>query len=92
MLPSSSRVLNVPALLLSGVLALSLGLNGWLLACWPESEANDYEANDGPERAALRADLNLTQRLLLQCQQRQYWQDSLASRTRFPLPGTVSAH
>lgn len=72
---SNSARINVLALLLGSVLALSLGLNGWLLASWPEAEPDE-----SPELATTIADLHLTQRLLARCQQQQQRQDSVLAQ------------
>ncbi|HEX8658729.1 MAG TPA: hypothetical protein VF690_14385 [Hymenobacter sp.] len=66
------RSLNFLALLLGGALALSLGLNGLLLAARIEDGPDDVSA----ELAATTADLLQTQRLLASCQQHRQ-QDSL---------------
>jgi len=69
------RSLNFLALLLGGALALSLGLNGVLLAARLEDWPDDVSA----ELAATTADLHQTQRQLASCQQHQ---DSLHLLTR----------
>jgi hypothetical protein len=71
------RSLNFLALLLGGALALSLGLNGLLLAARIEDGPDDVSA----ELAATTADLLQTQRLLASCQQ-QRQQDSLLIHSR----------
>jgi hypothetical protein len=73
-----SRSLNFLALLLGGALALSLGLNGLLLAARLEAWPDDVSA----ELAATTADLHQTQRLLASCQQHQQRQDSLLIMSR----------
>lgn len=85
MLPSFLRPTNVLALLLSGVLLLSLVLNGVLLAARPETWPVDDDAGD--ELAATTADLHLTQRLLAQCQQQR--QDSLLATRQRPAGGAA---
>ncbi|MCR5886303.1 hypothetical protein LRS06_00660 [Hymenobacter sp. J193] len=82
---SESRSLNFLALLLGGVLALSLGLNGLLLAARIEDWPDDVSA----ELAATTADLHQTQRLLASCQQHQQRQDSLLILSRNLVAGKV---
>ena len=80
-----SRSLNFMALLLGGALALSLGLNGLLLAARIEDWPDDVSA----ELAATTADLHQTQRLLTSCQQHQQRQDSLLAISPNPAAGLV---
>ncbi|MBO2008384.1 hypothetical protein [Hymenobacter negativus] len=68
---NNHRPLNFLVLLLAGALALSLGLNGFLLYNQP-ALAVDYEDLQETE-----ADLRLTQRLLARCQASHQQQDSL---------------
>jgi hypothetical protein len=75
-----SRSLKFLALLLGGALALSLGLNGLLLAARFEDWPDDVSA----ELTATTADLHQTQRQLADCQQQQ---DSLLVLTRKPTTG-----
>ncbi|WP_157887167.1 hypothetical protein [Hymenobacter sp. PAMC 26628] len=70
-MPHPFRSLNFLALLLAGALALSLGLNGFLLYNRAPAAA-DYEDLQETE-----ADLRLTQRLLARCQADHQQQDSL---------------
>ncbi|OGX89324.1 hypothetical protein BEN49_09225 [Hymenobacter coccineus] len=63
--------MNFMALLLTGALALSLGLNGFLLYNRAPA-ATDYEDIQETE-----ADLRLTQRMLARCQADHHQQDSL---------------
>ena len=65
------RPLNFLVLLLAGALALSLGLNGFLLYNEP-ALTGDYDDLQETE-----ADLRLTQRLLARCQAAHQQQDSL---------------
>ena len=65
------RPLNLLIALLAGALALSLGLNGFLLYNQPIL-STDYEDLQETE-----ADLRLTQRLLARCQASHQQQDSL---------------
>ena len=71
MTPTQHRPFNFLVLLLAGALALSLGLNGFLLYSEPALAA-DYEDLQETE-----ADLRLTQRLLARCQAAHQQQDSL---------------
>ncbi|OGX88153.1 hypothetical protein [Hymenobacter glacialis] len=73
------------ALLLGGALALSLGLNGLLLAARIEDWPDDVSA----ELAATTADLHQTQRQLTSCQLHQQRQDSLLAISRNPAAGLV---
>jgi len=82
---SESRSLNFLALLLGGALALSLGLNGLLLAARLEAWPDDVSA----ELAATTADLHQTQRQLASCQQHQQRQDSLLLHARHLAVGTA---
>ena len=68
---TSPRPLSFLVLLLAGALALSLGLNGFLLYSQP-TLAVDYEDLQETE-----ADLRMTQRLLARCQSSHQQQDSL---------------
>ena len=68
---SQLRPLNFLVLLLAGALALSLGLNGFLLYKTP---APTFDNEDLQET---EADLRLTQRLLARCQAAHQQQDSL---------------
>ena len=67
------------ALLLAGALALSLGLNGFLLYAYP-AVAGDFDDFQETE-----ADLRLTQKLLARCQAINQRQDSLLA-LRAPTP------
>ena len=83
-----SRPFDFLALLLGGALALSLGLNGLLLAARLEDGPDDVSA----ELAATTADLHQTQRLLTSCQQHQQHQqhrDSLLVLSRNLVPGAA---
>lgn len=89
-LPMSNpfRSLNFMALLLAGALALSLGLNGFLLHNRAPAAA-DYEDVQETE-----ADLRLTQRLLARCQADHHQQDSLLALRSAPpviLPTATAA-
>jgi hypothetical protein len=64
------RPVNFLLLLLAGALALSLGLNGFLLYNRPDFD--DYV-----EQQATETDLRLTQRMLAHCQAAHQQQDSL---------------
>jgi hypothetical protein len=64
------RPVNFLLLLLVGALALSLGLNGFLLYNRPDFD--DYV-----EQQATETDLRLTQRMLAHCQAAHQQQDSL---------------
>ncbi|MBH8570372.1 hypothetical protein KB206_15880 [Microvirga sp. STS02] len=68
---SQLRPFNFLVLLLAGALALSLGLNGFLLykTPAPTSDCEDLQETE--------ADLRLTQRLLARCQAAHQQQDSL---------------
>lgn len=79
------RPFNFLALLLGGALALSLGLNGLLLADRSKNWPDDVSA----ELAATTADLHQTQRLLTNCQQDQQRQDSLLVLARNRPPGAA---
>ena len=87
LLPPVPRPTNVLALLFGGALVLSLALNSWLLASWP----NDQPTDDSTELAATTADLHLTQRLLAHCQHQQQRQDSLLLALRTQTSGPVVA-
>ena len=80
-----SRPFDFLALLLGGALALSLGLNGLLLAARLEDWPDDVSA----ELAAASADLHQTQRLLTSCQQHQQHRDSLLVLSRNLVPGAA---
>lgn len=71
MTPTQHRPFHFLVLLLAGALALSLGLNGFLLYSEPALAA-DYDDLQETE-----ADLRLTQRLLARCQAAHQRQDSL---------------
>lgn len=77
-----SRPTTFLVFLLAGALALSLGLNGFLLSARNEAGPDDTEL------AETTADLRLTQRLLDRCQAAHQQQDSLLTqlRTRAPSP------
>ena len=80
------RPLNFLVLLLAGALALSLGLNGFLLYNQP-ALAVDYEDLQETE-----ADLRMTQRLLARCQASHQQQDSLlALHPELPALSTATA-
>lgn len=64
------RPVNFLLLLLVGALALSLGLNGFLLYNRPDFD--EYA-----EQQATETDLRLTQRMLARCQADHHQQDSL---------------
>lgn len=83
-----TRPTNLLALLLSGALVLSLGLNGVLLTARPEPWPDD----DNDVLAATTADLHLTQRLLAQCQQHQLRQDSLRVHLQGPAGPALADH
>ncbi|GAB3290456.1 hypothetical protein GCM10027511_02870 [Hymenobacter humi] len=87
LLPPVPRPTNVLALLFGGALVLSLGLNSWLLASWPDDRPTD----ESTELAATTADLHLTQRLLAHCQHHQQRQDSLLLALRTQASGPVVA-
>ena len=70
------------ALLLAGALALSLGLNGFLLYSHP-AVAGDFDDLQETE-----ADLRLTQKLLARCQATHQRQDSLLA-VRVPAPAAL---
>ena len=70
------------ALLLAGALALSLGLNGFLLYSHP-AVAGDFDDLQETE-----ADLRLTQKLLARCQASNQRQDSLLA-VRVPAPAAL---
>ena len=82
-----TRPTNLLALLLSGALVLSLGLNGVLLTTRPETWPDDDDT-----LAATTADLHLTQRLLAQCQQHQLRQDSLRVQLQGPAGPALADH
>jgi hypothetical protein len=84
---SESHPHNFLALLLGGALALSLGLNGLLLAARIEAWPDDVSA----ELAATTADLHQTQRLLASCEQQQR-QDSLLVLSRNLASGPNPKH
>lgn len=69
----TSRFTTLAVLLLAVALALSLGLNGLLLA----SRLEIFPAEHSEELAEATADLHLTQQLLAHCQIQQQQQDSL---------------
>lgn len=71
------RPFHFLVLLLAGALALSLGLNGFLLYSEPALAA-DYDDLQETE-----ADLRLTQRLLARCQAAHQQQDSLLALRPF---------
>lgn len=75
--------MNVLAVLLTGALALSLALNGFLLYSRPLL-APDYDDLQETE-----ADLRLTQRLLARCQADHQQQDSLLASRPSILPQPV---
>src|SRR5690349_14718346 len=68
---SQLRSFNFLILLLAGALALSLGLNGFLLFSQPILPVDYAEIQE------TEADLRLTQRLLARCQADHQQQDSL---------------
>ncbi|MGY3088523.1 hypothetical protein ACVWYF_001556 [Hymenobacter sp. UYAg731] len=86
-MPPQLRPLNFLILLLAGALALSLGLNGFLLYKTPDP-AVDYD----DLQATTEADLRLTQRLLARCQAAHQQQDSLlALHPELPALSTATA-
>lgn len=85
-MPSQLRPLTFLVLLLAGALALSLGLNGFLLykTPAPDGEYDDLQATE--------ADLRMTQRLLARCQASHQQQDSLlALHPELPALSTATA-
>ncbi len=85
MMDSESEPTNWMALLLGGVLALSLGFNVLLLKTHDDSLPED----DSQELTAATAELHLTQRLLTQCQGHRQQQDSLLVMLRaYPTAAT----
>ena len=85
------RPLNFLVALLAGALALSLGLNGFMLYTHPEP-ADDYD-----DLQETTADLRLTERLLARCQASHQHQDSLLALrpslpNAVPTAATASAH